>query len=95
MEQGQARKRARELSEQTGDVYVADVVKPGANGRLTRGGWPDVNQTWAVFDYNTGHLVELEEEDGKPLTKRQSDDLTYGRGEEENDEADEEFDARG
>lgn len=104
MEQGQARKRARELSEETGRVHVADVVRPGQNGRMTRGGWPSVQQTWAVFDYNTGELVELEEEardwheqpEGgytvTPASKRESDDLTYGPGEEENDEADEEFD---
>jgi hypothetical protein len=64
MEQGQARKRARELSRKTGRVMVADLVKQGANGNLTRGGWPSPRQTWAVFDYNTGELIELDVPDG-------------------------------
>jgi hypothetical protein len=89
MEQGQARKRAREISELTGNIHVADVVKPATNGSWTRGGWPDVNQTWAVFNFNTGDLVELYVSDSQPTTKREADDLTYGPGEEENDEADE------
>ena len=58
MEQAQARKRAREISEQTGHIAVADTVKPGINGRLTRGGWTSAKQTWAVFDYETGELIE-------------------------------------
>lgn len=92
MEQAQARKRARELSRELGRICVADTVKPGAHGGWTRGGWPSPHQTWAVLDYETGHLIEVE--DPKPLSKRESDDLTYGPGGEENDEADEEEDRR-
>lgn len=60
MEQGQARKRAKELSMETGRICVADTVKKGKDGRLTRGGWPSKDQTWAVLDYETGALIELE-----------------------------------
>lgn len=60
MEQGTARRRAKQISEETGHIAVADTVKPGANGAWTRGGWPSVSQTWAVFDYGSGDLIEME-----------------------------------
>ena len=78
---------------ETGRILIADRVKPGKDGKWTRGGWSSPDQTWAVIDAEAGTLVELEEP--KPLSKREADDLTYGPGGEENDEADEEFDARG
>lgn len=60
MEQEQARKRAKELTMETGHICVADTVHKGAKGRLTRGGWPSADQTWAVFDHVSGQLIELE-----------------------------------
>jgi hypothetical protein len=60
MRQEQARKRAREISEQTGHIAVADTVRENKTGGLVRGGWPSPQQTWAVFDYATGDLIELE-----------------------------------
>ena len=58
MEQEQARTRAREISEETGHVAVADTVRRNRTGGLVRGGWPSADQTWAVFDFDTGHLLE-------------------------------------
>lgn len=60
MEQSLARKRAREISEETGHIAVADTVKRTKTGRLLRGGWPDKTQTWAVFDFATGDLLECD-----------------------------------
>lgn len=60
MEQEQARRRAHRISEQTGYIAVADTVRKTKDGGLVRGGWPSANQTWAVFDHDTGHLLELD-----------------------------------
>lgn len=59
MKQEQARRRAREISEETGHIAVADTVRKTTTG-LVRGGWPSADQTWAVFDHESGHLIELD-----------------------------------
>lgn len=59
MEQGKARERARQISEETGHIAVADTVRETKTG-LVRGGWPSADQTWAVFDYKTGELIEFD-----------------------------------
>ena len=60
MDQVQARKRAREISEETGHIAVADTVRKSKAGGLVRGGWTSADETWAVFDHETGHLIEIE-----------------------------------
>lgn len=60
MDQTQARKRAREISEETGHIAVADTVRWTKTGGLVRGGWPSADETWAVFDHETGHLIEID-----------------------------------
>jgi hypothetical protein len=60
MEQGDARKRARELSMETGDICVAATVRRGKDGKWIRGGWPSPDETWAVIDTVTGDLIEVD-----------------------------------
>jgi hypothetical protein len=59
MDQAQARERARQISADTGRIAVADTVRQTETG-IVRGGWPSADQTWAVFDYETGHLIEVD-----------------------------------
>lgn len=57
MKQADARRRARIIHEQTGRIAVADTFRVGLSGRIVRGGWPSLLQTWGVFDYETGELL--------------------------------------
>jgi hypothetical protein len=63
MEQGTARRRAKEISQETGRIAVADTVRSTPAGWV-RGGWPSVHHTWAVFDWESGHLIELDPPEG-------------------------------
>jgi hypothetical protein len=60
MEQADARRRAKEISEKTGDIAVAVTVRQRKDGTWMRGGWPSEDQTWAVIDHVTGHLIEVD-----------------------------------
>jgi len=57
MKQADARLRAKILSAQTGRPAVADTFRVTLRGRLIRGGWPNILQTWGVFDYETGEML--------------------------------------
>lgn len=49
MEQGEARRLAKRISEGTGQIFIADRVRETATGGLLRGGYTHPDQIWVVF----------------------------------------------
>lgn len=57
MEQSEARRLAKAVTEGTGVIHIADTVRGTATGGLVRGGYSHKDQFWVVFPAGSNSIV--------------------------------------